>query len=110
MILDRPRVVEADLEAAGWELKPEGACKAGLCVPLPPRADGGWEAEDLARRLHSPLVHDQAAGLWALGPPAGPRLDSALAPDFVLPDWRGQEFRLSSLRGVRVFVLAWAPW
>ena len=58
-----------------------------------------------------PLVHDAAAGLWALGPEAGGRaLTSAQAPELILPDWRGNEFRLSSLRGRKVLLVAWASW
>lgn len=58
-----------------------------------------------------PLVHDEAAGLWALGPEAGGKaLSSAVAPELELPDWRGESFRLSSLRGKKVLLVAWAPW
>jgi len=75
---------------------------------LPPSAD--VDLRQVAGRLGAPLVEDLAAGLWALGPPAGPILDAAGAPDFTLPDWRGGDFTLSSLLGRKVLVLAWAPW
>jgi hypothetical protein len=58
------------------------------------------------------LVHDEAAGLWALGPETlGDRaLVSADAPELVLDDIDGTEFRLSSLRGQKVVLVAWAPY
>jgi hypothetical protein len=57
------------------------------------------------------LVHDEAHGLWALGPPAGGRaLTSAELPEIVLPDRHGAPFAISSLRGTKVFMIAWASW
>jgi hypothetical protein len=58
------------------------------------------------------LVHDEQAGLWALGPESlGNRaLVSAEAPELVLPDLDGNEFRLSSLRGQKVVLVASAPY
>lgn len=49
----------------------------------------------------------ESEGESRTGPPVGPRDP---APDFTLPDWQGREFRLSSLRGRRVLVVAWASW
>jgi len=58
------------------------------------------------------LVHDEAAGLWALGPASigGRALASAEAPEVELPDFDGRPFRLSSLRGQKVVLVAWAPY
>jgi hypothetical protein len=100
----------------GWEIKPEGACKAEVCVPLD--ADAAATATDsfnalaTAERLGMAVVEDQQAGLWAFGPESwGNRaLVSAQAPDLVLPDLDGREFRLSSLRGQKVVLVAWAPY
>lgn len=95
----------------GWQLKPQGACKGDRCVPLPPSAREELDVPLLARRLGMPLVHDDTSGLWALGPEAGGRtLSSARAPDFILPEVRGRDFRLSSLRGSKVLLVAWASW
>lgn len=44
----------------------------------------------------------ESRGVWCLGPKPGPR---ELAPDLELPG-----FRLSSLRGRRVLLVAWATW
>jgi hypothetical protein len=94
----------------GWELKPEGACRGAVCVSLGLPPGGAVDLREVAGRLGMPLVEDTFAGLWALGPAAGPVLEDARAPDFTLPDWRGGDFTLSSLRGRKVLVLAWAPW
>jgi hypothetical protein len=58
------------------------------------------------------VVHDADAGLWAFGPESlGKRaLVSAEAPELVLPDLDGTEFRLSSLRGQKVVLVSWAPY
>ncbi len=94
----------------GWELKPEGACRGSVCVPLRIPAGEDIDLRAVAPRLGMPLVHDPEAQLWALGPPAGPVLEDALAPEFTLPRWRGADLSLSSLRGQKVLLLAWAPW
>ena len=97
--------------STGWELKPEGACRDDRCVPLPDDPEARTDARVLAERIGMPLVHDEALGLWALGPEAGGRaLPSAVAPELVLPDWQDREFRLSSLRGQKVLLVAWASW
>jgi hypothetical protein len=103
--------------ATGWSVKPEGACRGDLCVPLPAgvsKSDGALDAVALAERLGMPLVAADAGGLWALGPasaPTGRSLPTATAPELVLPDLRtGDAFALSSLRGQKVVLLAWASW
>lgn len=97
-------------ERTGWALKPEGACRGDVCVPLPD-GDARFDARILAERIGMPLVHDEALGVWALGPAArGRALTTAVAPELVLPDWRGNEFRLSSLRGQNVVLTTWASW
>ena len=112
MILTSLTVDPTEFErATGWAIKPEGACKEDRCVPLPADPAARSDVRVLAERLGMPLVHDAAAGLWALGPEAGGRaLTSAQAPELILPDWRGNEFRLSSLRGRKVLLVAWASW
>jgi hypothetical protein len=98
----------------GWEIKPQGACKADICIPLPSTimtSDGLVDLQKLAEKLNMPLIHDEVAGLWCLGPEGGGKvLASATAPDFELPDWQGQLFRLSSLRGKKVLLVAWSSW
>ena len=99
----------------GWDVKPEGACKGDACVPLPAgarRSDGRLDVAAVANRLGMPLIRDDAAGLWALGPETttGRALTTATAPDLVLPTLDGDAFHLSSLRGQKVVMVAWASW
>jgi hypothetical protein len=116
VILERPVVDPAAFEArTGWAIKPEGACKGDLCVPLPDdvRTEGGeLDATALAGRLGMPLLHDDANGIWALGPASvsGRALDTAVVPDLELPDVDGNPFKLSSLHGKKVLLVAWASW
>jgi hypothetical protein len=97
--------------ATGWALKPQGACKGEICVPLLVEPDK-VDAEVLSERLGMALVHDAKHSVWALGSETiGERaLSTAEASDFTLPDWHGNPFTLSSLRGQKVFLLAWASW
>ena len=46
----------------GWAIKPEGACKGEICVPLPEHAHAAtasWTSGSLAERLGMPLVADE---------------------------------------------------
>ncbi len=94
----------------GWLIKPKGACKGDVCVPL---AQGGsFRLERVAERLGMAIVRDDEAGLWAIGPEsiAERALVTAEAPELVLEDLDGRPFRLSSLRGQKVVVVSWAPY
>ena len=112
MILEALEVDAATLEQrTGWAIKPEGACKGDRCVPLPMPDGGRIDVRVLAERLGMPLVQDAASGLWALGPEAGGRaLTSVEVPALTLPDHHGNPFRLRSLRGKKVLLVAWASW
>jgi hypothetical protein len=95
----------------GWAMKPEGACLGDRCVPLPGPPSDTVHLPTIAKHLKMALVHDEEAGLWSLGPEAGGKaLTTAQAADLELPDWRGQPFRLSSARGRRTLLVAWASW
>src|SRR5438270_232256 len=60
----------------------------------------------------APLVHDEERGLYAIGPStvSGRALATAEAPELELPDLNGNPFKLSSLRGQKVLLVAWASW
>jgi hypothetical protein len=136
VILEELAVDAGVFEArTGWAIKPQGACKGEVCVPLPAMAqlaDGRLDPTVLAERLGMPLVTDERrppnmresrpdtgrpprkfGQVWALGPETavtGRSLTTAVAPELVLPDADGNPFRLSSLRGQKVLLVAWASW
>ena len=117
MILNSLSVDPAEFHrVTGWHVTPHGACRGSVCVPLPPdvrKAGGRLDATVLSQRLGMALVADSAHGVWSLGPAAavtGRILTTALAPDLVLPQLDGSPFALSSLRGLKVVLVAWASW
>lgn len=116
MIVESSVVEVAAFEArTGWSIKPQGACKGEVCVPLPDvgRADGMVEVAPLAARLGMPIVSDETHGVSALGPDTvvtGRALTTAEAPDLVLPDVDGALHRISDLRPQKVVLVAWASW
>lgn len=116
MILDSLRIPVADFEhGTGWAVKPEGACRGEICVPLPDSAvdsGGNVDVSIVATRLGMPIVTDEETGLSAIGPAAlsGHALPTAVAPELELPDINGEMFRLSSLRGKKVVIISWAPY
>ncbi|MDH4076697.1 MAG: peroxiredoxin family protein [Acidimicrobiia bacterium] len=109
MLVDTLDVTPARFHAdTGWEIKPEGACRGDVCVPLP----DGFSLTGAAERLGMALVEEPAHGLWAVGPESvtGRALVSAEAPELELADLDGRTWRLSSLRGQKVVLVAWAPY
>ncbi len=116
MIVSEPTVSPDALAArTGWEAKPEGLCKGDACVPAPDARtdDGLLDVAVLAERLGMPLLTDEATGLMALGPDtvgSGRALTTVKAPDLELPDADGNPFKLSSLLGRKVLLVAWASW
>jgi len=113
---DRLWMSPADAETVtGWTLKPEGMCRADLCVPLPASAVGANEVDVAAfwTKLGGPVVASERRDVWALGAPADERnaaLEGLEAPGFTLPDVDGVSRSLSQLRGKKVFLATWASW
>lgn len=110
VIVDHLDVGPQEFEAAtGWQIKPEGACKGEVCVPL---GGGGFDLLTAAERLGMAVVPEPDPGLWAVGPESigGRALATADASDFSLPALDGTQFRIDSLRGQKVLVVAWAPY
>jgi len=113
MLLRSLSIAKSEFEAGtGWHLKPEGACQGEVCIPLSKPADDPIDVTQIAKDIGMPLVAASEHGLLALGPATiGSRaLATAQAPDLRLPDLEGREFRLSSLRGQKVLLYAWAPY
>ena len=114
MITDSLTVDRATFEQrTGWQLRPEGACKGAVCLPLTASIEGDTiDLETLAPQLGLPLVEEPNTGVWSVGPESidSHTLTTAEAPDLRLPDLDGNEFALSSLRGQKVLLVAWAPY
>ncbi|NJN50833.1 MAG: hypothetical protein HC809_02655 [Gammaproteobacteria bacterium] len=113
MLLRSLKVTKKEFETnTGWQLKPEGACKGDVCIPLSQPAGDSVDVASIAKDMGMPLIEAKGHGLWALGPaaPGNRALTTAEAPDLRLPDLAGNEFRLSSLKGKKVLVYAWAPY
>lgn len=103
---DLPRINE-------FELKPQGACRADMCIPVPKELrSGAWfNLSGFARRVHQASVND--AGVWSFGEMPAVRGDfyrSRVAPDFAVPDRKGRVVHLSDFRGKKVLVVTWASW
>ena len=108
---------EALRDALGWELHDGTLCNDAMCVPLPAGsrlgAGGVFDLGEVAAALDRPLALDADARAAYLGASAGERaqtLGSLLAPDFTLPDLAGRPHTLSSYRGKKVLLIAWASW
>ena len=113
MLLRSLHISRSEFEnGSGWQVKPEGACQGDICIPLSRPAGDSIDVASIAEDIGMPLVAEPEFNLWALGPASiGSRtLTSAEAPDLRLPDLDGKEFRLSSLRGQKVLLYAWAPY
>ncbi len=76
------------------------------------RADGTVDIRDMAARLGMPVVHDIDHGVWAVGPATlgGRALATAVAADPELITRNGDPFRLSSLHGRKVVLVAWSSY
>jgi hypothetical protein len=115
---DAIRLSPAALEKAlGWELKPEGLCRAGTCVRVRDRAalvrEDAIDLAALARLLDRPLAADGDEAVVVLGASAADRahrLGSMEAPDFTLPDLQGRPHSLRDQRGRKTLLIAWASW
>ena len=102
-------------KTTGWTLKPEGMCRADVCMPLPESALKPNEVDVGAfwATLGGPVIASEQKDVWALGAPADERnaaLEGLEAPDFTLPDLDGKPRKLSDLRGKKVFLATWASW
>ena len=115
---DAVRLAPAALrDALGWELKPEGLCQGGVCIPVRERAAlqhaDGVDLAALARTLGRPLALDAAASAAYLGASAayrGAQLANLAAPDVTLPDLDGTPHAMADFRGRKLLLIAYASW
>lgn len=104
----------ADLPAMnGFTLKPQGACREDICIPVPKSMrQGEWfQLTGFARKTSQAVVHE--AGVWSFGEIPNLRgsfLSSRIAPDFAVPDRKARVVHLSDFRGKKGLVVTWASW
>jgi hypothetical protein len=104
----------ADLPSINeFELKPEGACRADMCIPAAKNLKSGewFNLSGFARKLGQTVVTD--SGVWSFGEipvVRGNFYNSRMAPDFAAPDRKGRVVHLSDFRGKKVLVVTWASW
>ena len=96
-----------------FEVKPQGACRADICIPLSKDLKSGewFNLSGFARRVKQAYVAD--SGVWSFGEIPVVRGDfyrSRVAPDFAVPDRNGRIVHLSDFRGRKTLVVTWASW
>lgn len=96
-----------------FELKPQGACRADLCIPVSKQLRSGqwFNLTAFARQVHQSYVGE--TGAWSFGEIPLVRGDfyrTRMAPDFGVPDRSGRIVHLSDFRGKKALVVTWASW
>jgi hypothetical protein len=109
-------VRKRDLPAINeFVIKPQGACRADLCIPIAKDMVRGdyFNLTAFAKRIGQPVVTDVDARVWSFGEIQSLRgnfIDGRMAPDFTVPDRAGRPVHLAALRGKKVLVVTWASW
>jgi len=105
---DLPRINE-------FEVKPQGACRADICIPIPKAMVRGryFDLTAFAKKIGEPVVVDTDARVWSFGEIqalGGSFVEGRMAPDVTVPDRAGRPVHLAHLRGKKVLVVTWASW
>ena len=107
-------VRKADLPKINdFEVKPQGACREDLCIPLSKDLvrDAWFNLTGFARKTSEAYLNE--ANVWSFGEiPVlrGAFVNSRIAPDFAVPDRKGRIVHLNDFRGKKVLVVTWASW
>src|SRR5579862_1950051 len=96
-----------------FEVKPQGACRADLCIPIAKNLVKGdfFNLTGFARKIGEVAVSESS--VWSFGEiPVlrGSFTESRVAPDFAVPDRKGKIVHLNDFRGKKVLVVTWASW
>jgi hypothetical protein len=99
----------------GFAVKPQGACRADLCIPIPKDMVRGdyFNLTAFAKKAGQPVVADAEARVWSFGEmqALGAGLSSSrIAPDITVSDRLGRPVHLASFRGRKALVVTWASW
>ena len=98
-----------------FEVKPQGACRADICIPIPKEMRRGeyFNLSAFAKKIGQPVVAEPETRVWSFGEIQAVRgtfLEHRMAPDFAVPDRAGRPVHLSRFRGKKVLVMTWASW
>ncbi len=98
-----------------FELKPQGACREDVCIPIPATMVRGsyFNLSAFAKRVGQRVIADASARIWSFGEipvVRGAFLESRMAPDISIPDRKGRNVQLSQFRGKKVLLVTWASW
>jgi hypothetical protein len=110
------RIRKRDLPRVnGFALKPQGACRADLCIPIPKDMVRGdyFNLTAFAKKAGQMVVADDEARVWSFGEMqalGGGLSNSRTAPDFTVPDRLGRPVHLAGFRGKKALVVTWASW
>ena len=103
----------------GFELKPEGACYADMCIPLTSKLQVTQEGKQwfdltaFADLLEQPYVFDAESNVWSFSEIPAKRdnmMVNGLAPDFEIPDRQGNVIRMTDLKGKKALIVTWSSW
>lgn len=113
-VRDGSFLIAADdlIRATGWELKPEGLCREGVCVPVRDKITEG-DRVDLARvadTLGRSLVAEAEAGVAALAGDPMASGQTASIDELELPGIDGRPVRMADTAGRKRLLIAWASW
>ena len=108
----------ADLHTLlGWQVKDNTLCRDDRCLPLSlhPQLvqNDKVDLRALAALQNMPLAVDETQHVLSVGDSVeeqGGLLQSAIAPDFELPDAAGKMHKLSDYRGKKILLITWASW
>lgn len=99
----------------GFEIKPQGACRDDICIPIPRGMMRGnlFNLTAFAGRVGQKFIADPTTRVWSFGEipvVQGAYLESRIAPDVTVPDRKGKPVRLAQFRGKKVLLVTWASW
>jgi hypothetical protein len=109
-------VRKADLPQINeFEVKPQGACRNDVCIPIPKTMLQGefFNLTAFANKLGEKYITDAGSRAWSFGEIpvlSGSYTSSRMAPDFAVADRKGKIVHLSDFRGKKALVVTWASW
>ena len=103
----------------GFELKPEGACYADVCIPITEKMiveqDGNewFDLTTFADLIGQAYVADSETRVWSFAEIPAKRenmMIDAMAPDFEVKDRQGKVVRMADLKGKKALIVTWSSW